>query len=164
METLAEHGANGVVVSHPLSMREALHSIPSVSSLYCRMVLRCYINLHFTLGVPTTLSLSTSGGTMVFKSGNTPAEMTWNRFGFVCEEKKTSGGLPAFFPPSQNPANRNRTSDHLMAAAIYSQMLYQLSYSRLGGRLGRRLLEISQQCLRAEQNACIAFAPTNTSK
>ena len=32
---------------------------------------------------------------------------------------------------NKNPANRNRTSDHLMAAAIYSQMLYQLSYSRL---------------------------------
>ena len=27
------HGARGVVVSHPLSMREALGSIPSVSSL-----------------------------------------------------------------------------------------------------------------------------------
>ena len=31
----------------------------------------------------------------------------------------------------QNPATRNRTRDHLIAAAIYSQMLYQLSYSRL---------------------------------
>ena len=29
-----------------------------------------------------------------------------------------------------NPATRNRTRDHLIAAAIYSQMLYQLSYSR----------------------------------
>ena len=29
------------------------------------------------------------------------------------------------------PATRNRTRDHLIAAAIYSQMLYQLSYSRL---------------------------------
>ena len=30
------------------------------------------------------------------------------------------------------PATRNRTRDHLIAAAFYSQMLYQLSYSRLG--------------------------------
>jgi hypothetical protein len=30
-----------------------------------------------------------------------------------------------------NPATRNRTRDHLIAAAFYSQMLYQLSYSRL---------------------------------
>ena len=29
------------------------------------------------------------------------------------------------------PATRNRTRDHLIAAAIYSQMLYQLSYSRI---------------------------------
>ena len=32
---------------------------------------------------------------------------------------------------SKNPATRNRTRDHLIAAAFYSQMLYQLSYSRL---------------------------------
>ena len=32
-----------------------------------------------------------------------------------------------------NPATRNRTRDHLIAAALYSQMLYQLSYSRLCG-------------------------------
>ena len=29
------------------------------------------------------------------------------------------------------PATRNRTRDHLIAATVYSQMLYQLSYSRL---------------------------------
>jgi hypothetical protein len=29
------------------------------------------------------------------------------------------------------PATRNRTRDHLIAANVYSQMLYQLSYSRL---------------------------------
>ena len=31
----------------------------------------------------------------------------------------------------ETPATRNRTRDHLIAAANYSQMLYQLSYSRL---------------------------------
>ena len=30
----------------------------------------------------------------------------------------------------ENPAARNRTRDHLIAAGSYSQMLYQLSYSR----------------------------------
>ena len=29
-------------------------------------------------------------------------------------------------------ATQNRTRDHLIAADFYSQMLYQLSYSRLG--------------------------------
>ena len=32
---------------------------------------------------------------------------------------------------NENPATRNRTRDHLIAAALYSQMLYQLSYSRV---------------------------------
>ena len=31
---------------------------------------------------------------------------------------------------NKSPATRNRTRDHLIAAVIYSQMLYQLSYSR----------------------------------
>ena len=31
----------------------------------------------------------------------------------------------------KNPATRNRARDHLISATIYSQMLYQLSYSRL---------------------------------
>ena len=30
----------------------------------------------------------------------------------------------------KSPATRNRARDHLIAAVIYSQMLYQLSYSR----------------------------------
>ena len=32
---------------------------------------------------------------------------------------------------AKNPATRNRTRDHLISATLYSQMLYQLSYSRL---------------------------------
>merc|ERR1712018_1078753 len=31
----------------------------------------------------------------------------------------------------QSPATRNRTREHLIAAEVYSQMLYQLSYSRI---------------------------------
>jgi hypothetical protein len=39
---------------------------------------------------------------------------------------------PRLVPHGNNvPATRNRTRDHLIAAAVYSQMLYQLSYSRL---------------------------------
>jgi hypothetical protein len=32
---------------------------------------------------------------------------------------------------AENPATQNRTRDHLIPATVYSQMLYQLSYSRL---------------------------------
>ena len=32
---------------------------------------------------------------------------------------------------ARNPATRTRARDHLIAAGLYSQMLYQLSYSRL---------------------------------
>ena len=44
--------------------------------------------------------------------------------------------IMAALPPGQycmwkSPATRNRTRDHLIAASFYSQMLYQLSYSRL---------------------------------
>lgn len=41
---------------------------------------------------------------------------------------RTRGACSKF---TKNPATRNRTRDHLIAAALYSQMLYQLSYSRL---------------------------------
>ena len=36
----------------------------------------------------------------------------------------------------QNPATQNRTRDHLIAAVLYSQMLYQLGYSRLVAAIG----------------------------
>ena len=42
----------------------------------------------------------------------------------------TSLGLSPF-RQGGNPVTRNRTRDHLIAALIYSQMLYQLSYDRL---------------------------------
>ena len=41
--------------------------------------------------------------------------------------------LPKGSGSVQSPATRNRTRDHLIAAALYSQMLYQLSYSRSVG-------------------------------
>ena len=44
----------------------------------------------------------------------------------------------------KNPATRNRTRDHLISATIYSQMLYQLSYSRLD--IWRPRGESSNQC------------------
>ena len=45
----------------------------------------------------------------------------WRRNGFRLLRRRAK---------SKNPATRNRTRDHLIAAALYSQMLYQLSYSR----------------------------------
>ena len=39
----------------------------------------------------------------------------------------------------QNPATRNRTRDHLIAAEVYSQMLYQLSYSRRCGNVASQV-------------------------
>ena len=33
---------------------------------------------------------------------------------------------------AEYPATRNRTRDHLIAAEVYNQILYQLSYSRIG--------------------------------
>ena len=38
--------------------------------------------------------------------------------------------VESFSVGQKSPATRNRTRDHLMAACVYSQMLYQLSYSR----------------------------------
>ena len=47
------------------------------------------------------------------------------------------------------PATLNQTSDHLIAAANYSQMLYQLSYSRLDhidiSEFGRSTLPLAQE-------------------
>lgn len=37
------------------------------------------------------------------------------------------------------PATRNRTRDHLIAAEVYSQMLYQLSYSRIASQIANVL-------------------------
>ena len=39
-----------------------------------------------------------------------------------------------------NPVTRNRTRDHLITAKFYSQMLYQLSYSRLIKKLDSTLV------------------------
>ena len=48
----------------------------------------------------------------------------------------------------KNPATRNRTRDHLIAAAFYSQMLYQLSYSRLAYR------SLSAGCTQTATRVC----------
>ena len=49
----------------------------------------------------------------------------WRRNGFRLLRRRAK---------SKNPATRNRTRDHLIAAALYSQMLYQLSYNRSVGK------------------------------
>ena len=51
---LHSHRAHGVVVSHPLSMREALGSIPSVST--CRYVLEYISYRHQLNSSPTSLT------------------------------------------------------------------------------------------------------------
>ena len=52
----SQYRAHGVVVSHPLSMREALGSIPSVSKLYCAQPLRGYaISTFYVLAFHTDL-------------------------------------------------------------------------------------------------------------
>ena len=40
-------------------------------------------------------------------------------------------GAAEYRQTPSHPATRNRTRDHLIPASVYSQMLYQLSYSRL---------------------------------
>ena len=70
-------------------------------------------------GVSLSLSLSFSLTLSFFLSLNfLPAKKIWHY---------SHPGSQA----NSNPATRNRTRDHLIAASIYSQMLYQLSYSRL---------------------------------
>ena len=47
---------------------------------------------------------------------------------FVCNDKTVASAWAS--TTQKCPATRNRTRDHLIAAKFYSQMLYQLSYSR----------------------------------
>ena len=59
---------------------------------------------------------------------------------------------------NQNPATRNRTRDHLIAATLYSQMLYQLSYSRSDGMLTGQWLGALRLCEYASyrwRNHCV---------
>jgi hypothetical protein len=66
---------------------------------------------------------------------------------------------------SENPATRNRTRDHLIAATFYSQMLYQLSYSRsVEGALAMGLdsataIARKRRSLRIKSSARFAVAP-----
>ena len=64
------------------------------------------------------------------------------KFGEPVGWPKESSSITAARPLCQNactkpnPATRNRTRDHLIAAHTYGRMLYQLSYSRLEWLLG----------------------------
>ena len=93
-----EHRAHGVVVPHPLSMREALGSIPGVSTACLKAARNARV-----------------GQTVQHE--------------FVCNRKTVASEWAS--TTQKCPATRNRTRDHLIAAKFYSQVLYQLSYSRL---------------------------------
>ena len=60
----------------------------------------------------------------------------WTRQAGARAERE-AGHDAEFARERENPTTRNRTKDHLIAAALYSQMLYQLSYSRLCAPLRR---------------------------
>ena len=93
-----EQRAHGVVVSHPLSMREALGSIPSVSTACLKAARNDRVGQNV-------------------------------RCEFVCNNKTVAYACAR--TTQKCPATRNRTRDHLIAAKFYSQVLYQLRYSRL---------------------------------
>ena len=93
-----EQRAHGVVVSHPLSMREALGLIPSVATACLKAARNDRVGQNV-------------------------------RCEFVCNNKTVAYACAR--TTQKCPATRNRTRDHLIAAKFYSQMLYQLSYSRL---------------------------------
>ncbi len=63
------------------------------------------------------------------------AEARWGPRHLALGKDGLSSGTALSFRPnrlqSKSPATRNRTRDHLIPAMFYSQMLCQLSYSRL---------------------------------
>ena len=59
-----------------------------------------------------------------------------------------------------NPATRNRTRDHLIAAGFYSQMLYQLSYSRNGNVMAESITRVvKKKVLRTARGFLKALFP-----
>ena len=113
--------ARGVVVSHPLSMREALGSIPSVSiraSIYS--TIRLHSHLPLTPGKPT-LPLAI-------------------RLGFILECKLRGGALQVqrfsleVLPSALQSVPRlqlHAASVHALECRCWSQILHSLSYAKL---------------------------------
>ena len=58
---------------------------------------------------------------------------------------------------TRHPATRNRTRDHLIAAVVYSQMLYQLSYSRRWTQRLSALVETSRAALEEDHGVEITL-------
>ena len=54
-----------------------------------------------------------------------------------CQRQARWQMISSRYASPKDPATRNRARDHLIVAAIYSQMLYQLSYSQLCANLRR---------------------------
>ena len=64
----------------------------------------------------------------MYEIARQPAARTWKRSKVVDKSSDEVVDLQVLASKG-NPAIRNRTRDHLIAAGLYSQMLYQLSYS-----------------------------------
>ena len=77
-----------------------------------------------------SLARSAVHSAVIYESARKPAASTWKRSKVVDKPNDEVVDLHAL-ASKDNPATRNRTRDHLIAAGVYSQMLYQLSYSRL---------------------------------
>ena len=71
---------------------------------------------------------------VMYEIARQPAARTWKRSKVVDKSSDEVVDLQVLASKG-NPATRNRTRDHLIAAWLYSQMLYQLSYSRIGRQL-----------------------------
>ena len=67
---------------------------------------------------------------VIYVGAQNPAARNWKR-SEVFENSYDEVVELQVLASKGNPATRNRTRDHLIAAGVYSQMLYQLSYSRL---------------------------------
>ena len=66
----------------------------------------------------------------------------------------------------ESPASRNQTRDHLITASVYSQMLYQLSYSRFHTEIAVNGCGISMRatCVGVTRAVASADAPSNTDR
>ena len=71
----------------------------------------------------------TGGHSEEAKSNSSEAAKLNSQVGLM-HYRKPLFATPRLPQGEESPATRNRTRDHLIAASVYSQMLYQLSYSR----------------------------------
>ena len=104
---------------------------------------------------------------VIYEIARQPAARTWKRSKVVDKSSDEVVDLQVLASKG-NPATRNRTRDHLIAAGLYSQMLYQLSHSRLGccehallrqPGLKTSRLGLGQDTMRSEYAPCLCERP-----